>query len=114
MKEALPGMPDLDGMLLEVVAANAKDPITRFIESIQDRSLRRYAEETRRLRGDFETHCRRVLAPIDPRDALASAEWLRLNAQEVAYRWAGLVRIVTRWGHLQTEATVFRVQRVGT
>ena len=108
--DRLPGMSDLDGMLLEAQVLAAADPMKRFLDTLGDAQMRAHAEDTIKLRAEFIAHAQRVVTPVDVRDALASAEWLRVNAQHVAYRWAGLVRVVKRWSELACEATVVAVQ----
>lgn len=92
-------------LLLEAVVAQRGDPITRFIDSLPNDkgplSARSFAEEAVRLRREFEHHARSMLLE-SPREALAHARWIAMNAEQVAYRWSSLISCVKRFYELNT------------
>lgn len=93
-------------MLIEAIASRG-DPLTRFVASLPD-ELRRFAEETMRMREELIHHTHGLLSS-EPREATAHAEWLTRHAHDVAYRWSNLRKSAIRWATLDTEAMTFRV-----
>ncbi len=92
-------------MLIEAVARSDRDPLQRFVEVLPD-DLRRYAEETVRLREEFLSNAHRMLAAENPREAAGYAEWVSRHAHEVAYRWVMLTKSVQRWAMYDVESVI--------
>ncbi|HEX8795468.1 MAG TPA: hypothetical protein VF765_31175 [Polyangiaceae bacterium] len=85
-------------MLIDAVARQDADPLTRFVRSLSDDEpmrLRSFAQETIKLRQELEMHVRALLS-TEPREATQHAEWVSRNVGEVAYRWSGLLATVQR------------------
>lgn len=97
-------------MLLEALAARG-DPMTRFVASLSG-ELRTFAEDTIRLRQEFEINVQRILTCSDPRESSRHAAWVTQHVGDVSYRWSMLLKAVARCSELDTESFNYRFRGV--
>ncbi len=100
-------VPSLDmALLIEALAADRADPLSRFVDSLSG-DLRIHAEETIQLRQEFISNVQRVLQASNPHEAAGYASWITKHVHEVAYRWASLQKALARW--IQYDVSPFKV-----
>lgn len=110
-------LPEIDAKMLaaelEAVIATAGDPLTRFINSIENLEVRRYIEDTVRLKQNLISNTQRMLVSSNPSEVAGYAQWISQNAHEVGYRWCMLRHTLERWMNLQAEPFLIKVHRKG-
>jgi len=87
------------------VQASADDRFERFLASRQPFE-RQTIEDGVRLKHEFVRHVQAILTETDSSRLLASAEWVRRNAREVARQWLIVRRVFQRW--IEREDTITR------
>lgn len=87
-------MSDIDDRhLAMLIAAHLFD---RFLSSLP-KGMRAYADETIRMREEFQANIQRMLVASNYSEANAYAELVIRHAREVAYRWANLRAAATKY-----------------
>lgn len=85
----------VDMALLLESACRQKDPLTRFIESLENPDLKQWCEQTIRMREEFISNVQRMLIETNMGQCQLYAEAVRRDAYELAYRWPTLMKAVT-------------------
>ena len=80
------------------------DPLARFVEQLSNESpfyVRETAEETMKLRREFEVRWTTLMMCTDPREARECADWIAKHVHTIAERWTHLIYAARRWQELQ-------------